>query len=65
MANRVHAPVHGMEPQPHHSPIDRVFAQAKPDELSPRDHTMLAPRQLRDCRLEGVLRNLTAHYTVK
>jgi hypothetical protein len=65
MANGVHASVNVVKPPLPHPPIDCVLAQPERDELLPGNHPMLPPRKLRNRPVEGVLRNLTAHYAVK
>jgi hypothetical protein len=65
MANGIHTPVHPVKSPPPHPPIDRVRTQPERDELSAFHHSVLAARKLRNRPVEGVLRNLAAHYAVK
>jgi hypothetical protein len=48
MAHRIDAAVHHVEPAAAESPIDSALAQAGVDELSPRDHAVLALSNCRD-----------------
>jgi hypothetical protein len=65
MAHGVDAPVHGMKSPPPHPPINRVRAQAQRGALSTSNHPMLPPREVRHRSIQGVLRDLTAHYAAK
>ena len=65
MANGVDAAVNGMQPPRLQPPLNRVFTQAECDELGTPNHAMLAPCELGDRPIHGVLRNLTAHNAVK
>jgi hypothetical protein len=65
VSHGVHATVNTVHPPPPKTPIDRVFAQSQVHELSPANHAVLPLSKVRNRPVEGVLRNLTAHYAGK
>jgi hypothetical protein len=65
MANGVRTTVNAVQPSFPDSPIDGVRAQPERHELPAGDNAVLPPRKAGDRPVEGVLRNLTAHYAAK